>query len=333
MYHTRKGFTLIELLVVIAIIAILIGLLLPAVQKVREAAARAKCTNNLKQMGLAAQNYESTFNTMPPGAGPQTAATGFNSRASVQAMMLPYVEQAAKFNQFDFSQDVNSGANNANARLQDVPIYLCPSDPSAARQTNAGRSSYFGNLGATAYVRTAGKSGVGGIFFYDPDSTTILNPKALRILEITDGTSNTAMFAEIRRGFNNAGSFDPQDVRFVGFNPATDDTTPPAACNANAGTIIRYTGLQYYRNLISTSLYTHTRTPNSALGDCLDSNNRAGDIGTLYAGHITARSYHTGGVNISLADGSVRFVRDSIDIVTWRALGTRANGEVIASDY
>jgi prepilin-type processing-associated H-X9-DG protein len=248
-------------------------------------------------------------------------------------MMLPYVEQAAKFNQFDFTQDVNSGANNANARLQDVPIYLCPSDPSAARQTNAGRSSYFGNLGATAYVRNAGKTGVGGIFFYDPESTPISNPKALRILEITDGTSNTAMFAEIKRGFNTAGSFDPQDVRFVGFNPATDDTNPPAACNANGGTIIRYTGLQYYRNLISTSLYTHTRTPNSPLGDCLDSNQRAGDVGTLFAGHITARSYHTGGVNISLADGSVRFVRDSIDIVNWRALGTRANGEVVTTDY
>src|SRR5215216_6630500 len=126
--RSRPGFTLIELLVVIAIIAILIALLVPAVQKVREAAARTQCTNNLKQMGLAAHNYESSFKTLPPGAGPTPLNTpAANSRASVQAVILAYVEQANVYNLFDLKQDVNAHANNASARIQQVPLFLCPS--------------------------------------------------------------------------------------------------------------------------------------------------------------------------------------------------------------
>src|SRR5256886_1063392 len=118
----RSAFTLIELLVVIAIIAILIGLLVPAVQKVREAAARAQCQNNLKQLGLAAHNYESTYKNLPPGAGPTPSGSpAANSRASVQAVILAYVEQANVYNLFDLTQDVNASASNANARLQQVP--------------------------------------------------------------------------------------------------------------------------------------------------------------------------------------------------------------------
>ncbi|QJW94054.1 DUF1559 domain-containing protein [Frigoriglobus tundricola] len=327
-----RAFTLIELLVVIAIIAILIGLLLPAVQKVREAAARLKCQNNLKQLGLASHNYESSYGTLPPGAGPTPIDNVVaNSRASVQTVILAYVEQANLYNLFDFTQDVNSSATNANARVKQVPIFLCPSDPSQATQSGDGKSNYFGNLGSQAYTAASLTSPLGGMFYYIPRSGAQFIPKGFAITAITDGTSNTAMFAEIKRGNNITSQYDPQDVRLVTFNnPAVDDLVPPSNCGQNSGSAVHYAGLQYYRDLLATSLYTHTQVPNSKSGDCMDLTTRTGDTGSLFAGHITARSSHTGGVNVCMGDGSVRFVFDSITLSTWQALGTRANGEVIS---
>src|SRR5205809_396349 len=123
----RKGFTLIELLVVIAIIAVLIALLVPAVQKVREAANRTQCQNNMRQLGLGLHNYISVMGVLPMGRQPTT-------NASVLAQILPYLEQANKYAKFDFTQDLNSPANAA-AQAQDVPIFLCPSDPSVGQFT------------------------------------------------------------------------------------------------------------------------------------------------------------------------------------------------------
>jgi prepilin-type N-terminal cleavage/methylation domain-containing protein len=338
--HWREAFTLIELLVVIAIIGILIALLLPAVQKVREAANRLKCSNNLKQLSLAVHNYESNFNTLPPGAGPLPTHDNDwadDSRPSVQALLLPYIEQSNKYNQFDFTWEINSSVQNRAARAQDVAIYLCPSDPSTAAFSEAGapapdgRSNYFGNAGASAYSGNL-DAATAGLFNFESNEKVFNKGGVLisvRIAEITDGTSNTAMFAEVKRG-NSAGSgprVDLWDARYFGFSG--DDAVPSSTCNT-AGNSLRYSGLKYYRNLMTTSVYTHTMPPNSSGGDCIDLNARAGDGGAAFlAAHIAARSFHTGGVNVACADGSVRFIHNAIDPITWRALGTRGGGEAV----
>ncbi|MCI0642559.1 MAG: DUF1559 domain-containing protein [Gemmataceae bacterium] len=317
MKRSRTGFTLIELLVVIAIIAILIGLLLPAVQKVREAAARLQCSNNLKQIGLAAHNYHGVFKKLPPGDQQP-------HRASALIQLLPYVEQANKYNQFDFTQNINTSASNAAARAQDVPIFICPSDPSNAQFTvtvagvtqTVGRTNYQSNLGSRGWFRNNDPS-TGGLFYFD---------SKVRLTDVLDGTSNTAMFAEVKRS-NRQGAADPLKIVSVPFGiwdgaqPANDLSPKLPECNTSTPQF-DYTGLQYYRALMWTSFYTHTVPPNYQGFDCVRS------VG-LDKGHQAARSWHTSGVNVLMGDGSVQFISNSINLTTWRAMGSRAGSEVI----
>jgi prepilin-type N-terminal cleavage/methylation domain-containing protein/prepilin-type processing-associated H-X9-DG protein len=354
----RRGFTLIELLVVIAIIAVLIALLLPAVQAAREAARRAQCVNNLKQLGLAVHNYISQQNAFPPFAASYSNVGYWQAwPLGWTVATLPQTEGTAMYNALNF---VYGGwdAQNTTISESQVNTLLCPSENRPAPSWPGTRLSYAANFSGPASVMSW--SGVIVPMRRDArgsDSGDGRNPSPPNIATfgiegVVDGTSNTAMFSEKLVGYGapsvglRPGS--PDSKRFAyntSFTVNVDSMNPteaqqfvqtcksiPSTATGNT-TSSQYIGFMWTVSACNTNEnnagYTHVNTPNGL--SCYAANTQDQGLGG-YMDAITASSNHSGGVNIGMADGSVRFAKDSIAVQTWWAIGTRNQNELVSSD-
>jgi prepilin-type N-terminal cleavage/methylation domain-containing protein/prepilin-type processing-associated H-X9-DG protein len=364
----RPGFTLIELLVVIAIIAVLIALLLPAVQAAREAARRSQCVNNLKQLGLAMHNYESTNLCFPlsvnAGCIGSSCGTGNLGGAwgswSPHAMLLQYMEQNPIYQSANFSiisqgsQDTSSYGNvliNTTTVKARIASFLCPSSPLPQSTYYNGQSpgnNYFGSVGSSWGFVGTWTNKPNGIFRY---LGTVIGTR-----DVLDGTSNTVAFGEWKTGDfdNNARNY--QDVVNVGGTNLggggqdTANANMPGGASALASYILTcnstwaptgnapggsqpiqrsWIGEHWAPGIFSRSLGNLLLPPNPPTMNCLSCGGCGDDDGP---GIFSLSSYHPGGANVCMADGSVRFLKNSVALQTIWALGSRGNSEVLSAD-
>lgn len=353
----RRGFTLVELLVVIAIIGILVGLLLPAVQAAREAARRMSCSNNLKQIGLSLHNYASTFNKFPMGGT-------LDSDFSVQARLLPYLEQANLQNLLDFKQPAFTGGYAAkipnpmfaSAFAMPLSVFLCPTDP-APTVTTVGVSGSTYSYGGNNYMASFGSGTRTNNDFRWRTDGIVYEHSSIRFGDLTDGTSNTVAFSESVRsigadrnlpagttpsfpyqltlngssglvpGLNSQPGLKVSGGAWSGFTDSAGMVSNPdlSSCwtafvswRGGDNAALRGRGISWAFSGALNTLTNGYTTPNS----------RIPDIVTHWTGYFAPRSYHSGGAEVVMADGSVHFLTNGVDAPVHRALHSANGGEV-----
>ncbi len=319
--HRSNGFTLIELLVVIAIIAILIALLLPAVQQAREAARRTQCKNHLKQLGLAMHNYHDTHRIFPPGEFGNVYGKYYGSvhgyRRNWMQMVLPYLDQGPLYNQltpyFSNGSDMCCEAATVPQSIstQKIPSLQCPSDPAAGKVSNKSQG-FFGN-----YVVCAGsqdtRTTVNGDSFGMKLNGAFFGASSVGLRDITDGSSNTILAGELI------------------IVPDDSGAGPSGCLNGQYD----YRGA-YYNSVSWGVLFETANPPNTSVPDQIwnacgtTAGGRAPCSGCAPSSNLVhTRSYHTGGVHVTMCDGAVRFVSDNINRTLFQNLGDRNEGGTI----
>jgi prepilin-type N-terminal cleavage/methylation domain-containing protein/prepilin-type processing-associated H-X9-DG protein len=371
MSKRRCGFTLIELLVVIAIIAVLIALLLPAVQSAREAARRAQCVNNLKQIGLAIHNYISSIDSLPPSGSSHSTKglTGYHEAVAnpyaMKVRILPFMEQQNVYNAINFALDPEWGFDssgwemaNTTAKAMRISSFLCPSDLRKGNRNNRGSTggdvsqttNYMNNIGGNRWYNGGAPDGPAYFHGSSPNNSIGGNNNeaatrpTITLASVVDGTSNTAIYSEFVKGDGN-GPGDSRDglgMIYTGSSRVTNSGVVATLgkiranyldaqlCQASTIKNWSWKGERWMcQDPGRGGFYSHTQTPNRKSCVYTDDNQVSN---TTWEAIIAAGSSHPGGVNVLFLDGSVKFIKDTINYNTWYALGTHNGAEVISAD-